>query len=159
MSSWGGLGGGSFLLGSSFLFLKILGEDLFVGLGVFFACLPSSFLISLQDGLSSKSGGGNESLNVWRLVSGLLSSLDFSSDNIFSWVILLSEGECCSDTADSLWSKSSWSWSIGESWDFLISLNKNLECNDCKIWSTDASSGWLSLSLSGSSWSVECSPY
>ena len=133
--------GGSFLLGSGFLLLKILGEDFLVGLGVFLACLPSLLLGLLQNSLSSQSGGSDESLNVWRLVSGLLANFDFSSNNIFSWVILLSEGECLSDAADSLWPKSSWSCGIGESWNFLISLNENLECNDGKVWSADTSSG------------------
>lgn len=59
------LSSGSFLLLGSLLLLKILGEDLLVGLGVFLACLPSSLFISLQDSLSSQSGGSDESLDVW----------------------------------------------------------------------------------------------
>ena len=153
------LGSSGFLLLGSLLLLKIFGEDLLIGLGVFLACLPSSLFISLQDSLSSQSGGSDESLDVWWLVSGLLTNDDFSSDNILSWVILLSEGESLSDAADSLWSKSSWSWCVSESWNFGITLNENLEGNDSEVWSTDASSCWLSLSLSGSSWSVECGPY
>ena len=59
------LSSGSFLLLGSLLLLKILGEDLLVGLGVFLACLPSSLFISLQYSLSSQSGGSDESLDVW----------------------------------------------------------------------------------------------
>ena len=147
------------LLLSGFLLLKIFWENFFVGLGILLARLPSLLLVSLQDGLSSESGGSDKSLNIWRLVSGLLTNLDFSSHNIFGWIILLSEGECLSDAADSLWSKSSWSWSISESWNLCFSLNENLECDDSKIWSADASSSRLSLSLSRSSWSVKCSSY
>ena len=155
----GGPFGSGFLLGSSLLLLKILGEDLLVGLSILLADLPSLLLGSLQDGLSSESGGSDESLHVWWLVSGLLANFDFSSNNILSWVILLSEGEGLSDVADSLWSKSSWSGSISESCYLCVSLNENLECNDSKVWSTDTSSSWLSLSLSRSSWSVEGGSY
>jgi hypothetical protein len=64
-----------------------------------------------------------------------------------------------SNAADSLWSESSWSSGISQSDDVGVSLDENLKCNDWKIWSTDASSGWLSLSLTSSSGSVECDSY
>lgn len=140
---------------SCLLLFKVLRENLFVWFSCFSASLPSLFLSLLHNSLSSQSSGSNESLDVWSFVSSLLSNFDFSSNNEFGWVILLSECENFSDAADSLWSKSSWSFGISESWNFSISLNENLKSNNGKIWSTDATSGWLSLSLTCSSWSVE----
>jgi len=153
-SSWG-LGSGVLLLGSSLLFLEELGEDLLVSLMSFFACLPSLLLASLGEHLSSQSDFGNESLDLWWLISGFAVRFNSSSDNILGWIILLSESESLSKAADSLWSKSSWSGGISQPWDISVSLDENLKCNDWEIWSTDASSGGLSLSLSLSSGSVE----
>jgi hypothetical protein len=80
-------------------------------------------------------------LNRWGFVVSLVSSFDFSSDNVLSNIILtLSEGESLNDVGNSLWSKSSWSLSIGEASDVLLSLNENLEGDDSKIWATDATS-------------------
>merc|ERR1719263_1217634 len=58
-SCWS-LGSGGFLLGSSLLLLKVLGENFLIGLSVLLACLPSLLLVSLQDSLSSQSGGSDE---------------------------------------------------------------------------------------------------
>jgi len=157
-SSWG-LGSGVLLLGSSLLFLEELGEDLLVSLMSFFACLPSLLLASLGEHLSSQSDFGNESLDLWWLISGFAVRFNSSSDNILGWIILLSESESLSKAADSLWSKSSWSGGISQPWDISVSLDENLKCNDWEIWSTDASSGGLSLSLSLSSGSVEWCSY
>lgn len=103
--------------------------------------VPVSLLVSLVDNLSSKSLLGNESLNVWGFVVSLVSSFDFSSDNILSNIILtLSEGESLNNVGNSLWSESSWSLRIGEASDVLLSLNENFEGDDSKIWATDATS-------------------
>ena len=156
--SWGWLWMG--LLGGSLLLLQVLGEELLVGDGGLLGFNPSLLLDSLVHNLSSDSLLGDESLDAWRLVEGLVTSLDLSSNNVLSDIILsLSENESLSDVVGSLWSESSWSLSIGKSGDVLISLDENLEGNNGKIWATDASSGGLSLSLSGSSWSVESDSY
>ena len=65
---WGGgwgLGSSGVLLGGGLLLLEILGEDLLVVLMSLFTCLPSEVLVSLHDCLSSNSGLGDESLNLW----------------------------------------------------------------------------------------------
>jgi hypothetical protein len=152
--SVGGLG----LLGS-LLLLEVLGEELLVGNVSFLGGLPVVLLGSLVDGLSSDSLLGDESLDLWALVEGLVSLDDSSSDNVLGNVVLLSESEGSSNVVGSLWSKSSWSLSISKASNLTWSLNENLEGNDGKIWSTDASSDWLSLSFSVSSWSVESSSY
>ena len=102
--------------------------------------LPVINLGFLADNLSSESLFGNESLDLWCLVEGLVSLLDFSSNNIFGNIILLSESECCSNVSNSLWSESSWSLSVGKTLVLVFSLNENSKANNSKIWSTDASS-------------------
>ena len=87
-------------------------------------------LSSLVDNLSSDSLFGDESLDSWSFVDGLVTSFDFSSDNVLSNIILLSEHESVSDVVGSLWTKSSWSFGIGESGNFTISLDENFKGND-----------------------------
>jgi len=108
----------------------------------------------LHESFSSVSLLSNKSLNLWALVESLITLLKLSSDNVLGNSIGLSEGESSSDSIGSLWSKSSWSLLIGEASNVLLSLNENLKSDNSKIWSADASSNRLSLSLSGSSWSV-----
>ena len=104
-------------------------------------------------------------MDLWGLVEDLIVLTlnldgDGSSDNVLSDIILsLSEDESFSDVLSSLWSESSWSVSVGKSSDFTLTLDEYLEGNDGKIWSADASSGRLSLSFSGSSWSIESGSY
>lgn len=106
----------------------------------FLGGLPVVLLGSLVDGLSSDSLLGDESLDLWALVEGLVSLDNSSSDNVLGNVVLLSESEGSSNVVGSLWSKSSWSLSISKASNLTWSLNENLEGNDGKIWSTDASS-------------------
>jgi len=142
------------LLGS-LLLLEVLGEELLISDAGLFAGLPSVLLDLLVEGLSSDSLLGDESLDLWGLEEGLVASLDFSSDNVLGHIVLLSEGESLSDGVGSLWSKSSWSLDISEAGNLTVSLLEDLEGDDRKVWSTDASSDGLSLSLTSSSWSVK----
>jgi len=156
--SWGWLWGS--LLGGSLLLLEVLGEELLVGDSGLLGFDPLLLLDSLVDNLSSDSLLGDESLDAWRFVEGLITSLDLSSNDVLSDIILsLSQDEGLSDVVGSLWSESSWSLNIGKSSNVLISLDENLKGNNGEIWATDASSGGLSLSLSGSSWSVKSDSY
>ena len=175
--SWGSLGGSGLLdwgswglgsnnwlwgsfLGSGLLLLEVLGEELLISDMSLLGFDPLLLLGLLVDNLSSDSLLGDESLNTWRLVEGLVTSLDLSSNDVLSDIILsLSEDEGLSNVSSSLWSESSWSLDVGKSSNVLISLDENLKGDDSKIWSTDASSAGLSLSLSGSSWSVEGDSY
>lgn len=122
---------------------------------------PSVLLDSLVDSLSSKSLLGDESLDLWSLVEDLIILAlnllgDGSSDDVLSNIILsLSEDESLSDVLGSLWSESSWSVGVGKSSDLSLTLDEDLEGDNGKIRSADASSGGLSLSFTRSSWSVE----
>jgi hypothetical protein len=167
---WGGLSWGSWglhwlwswvgLLGGSLLLLEVLGEELLISDMSLLGLDPGLLLVSLVDELSSDSLLGDESLNAWGLVEGLVTELDLSSDNVLSNIILgLSENESLSNVVGSLWSKSSWSLDIGKADNVLLSLDENLEGDNGKIWAADASSGGLSLSLTRSSWSVKRGSY
>ena len=126
---------------------------------------PSVLLDSLVNRLSSESLLGDESLDLWSLVEDLvllaLNLLgDGSSDDVLGNIILsLSEDESLSDVLGSLWSESSWSVGVSESSDLSLTLDEDLEGDDGKIRSADASSGGLSLSFTRSSWSVESGSY
>ena len=165
--NWGSSGGsfGCFSFGSfsvyvsSFLFLDVFGKNLVILCLVVLGFLESVNLVSLVELLSSDSLFSDESLNLWWFVEGLVSLLDFSSHDILSNIILLSKGEYLSNITGSLGSESSWLLSISDTFDFSISLLGDSECDDGKIWSTDAASNWLSLSLSSSSGSVCCCSY
>ena len=157
-SNWGWLGG---FLGS-FLLLEVLGEEFLVrdvGLFVGFPGVDSGVL---SDDLSSNSLLGDESLDVGGFVENFTigsSGLSWSSDDVFSNIIGLSENESFSNVSSSLWSKSSWSLGIGEAFNFSISLDEDSKGDDRDVGSNDASSAGLSLSLSRSSWSVKGDTY
>ena len=153
-SNWGWLSG---FLGS-FLLLEVLGEEFLVrdvGLFVGFPGVDSGVL---GYDLSSNSLLGDESLDVGGFVENFTigsSGLSWSSDNVLSNIIGLSENESFSNVSGSLWSKSSWSLGIGEAFNFSISLDEDSKGDDRDVGSNDASSAGLSLSLSRSSWSVK----
>lgn len=125
---------------SGLLLLKVLGEELLVSNVSLLTGFPGFLLISLVDSLSSESLLGNESLNLWAFVEGLVSLLDFSSNEILGDIVLLLEDESLSDSVGSLWSESSWSWDISETLDLLLSLLDDFKSNNSEVWSTDASS-------------------
>lgn len=91
--------------------------------------------------LSAEALLSNESLDLWSLPEGLVSSLDSSVANVLAWVILLlvkvEEGD---DVRLSLLLESVWTLNIGNTSDVLLSLLDNTEGNNGKIWSADATS-------------------
>jgi hypothetical protein len=148
---------GGFLL--SLLFLDVLRNNLLEGSNLLLGSLPVVDLCLLGSDLSLSSGVSNESLDLWRFVEGLVTSLDFSSDNVLGHIVLLSEHKGLSNVGSSLWAESSWLFSVGKASNLLISLLDDLESNDSKVWSANASSSRLSLSLSRASWSVKRDSY
>lgn len=133
-----GLALGFVLLVSSFL--DIGGKSLFVLSSELLLSLVSQNLGLLEDSLSSKSSLSDESLDLRRFVEGLVTFLDFSSDNILSNIISLSEGEDLSDVVGSLGTKSSGLVTISNTFDISITLLDDSEGNNSKIGSADASS-------------------
>lgn len=152
-SSSGGLWGSMSMRVSSLL-LDVLGEY-FIVLGSLFLCLLESVeLLSLDQLLSSDSLLSYESLDLWWFVECLVSLLHFSSHDVLSNIVLLSEVEDLSNIVGSLGAESSWLITISDSFDLSVTLLDDSEGDDGKIWATDATSNWLSLSLSSSSGSV-----
>jgi len=141
--SWSWIGS----LFGSFLFLKIFGEEFFISNVSLLILLPGINSRSLVENLSSNSLLSDKSLDLWCFIESLFGSVlaflsvVFSSDNVLSNIILFSENESGSNVRCSLWSESSWSLAISESWNLSFTLNQNFKSNDGKIWSTDASSG------------------
>ena len=121
---------GNFDLLGGLLLLKVLGEEFLVSDSLLLTILPSLLLGSLVDNLSSDSLIGNESLDAWALVEGLVTSDECSSNDVLSDIILLSEGKGLSDVVSSLWSESSGLGLIGESGDIVLTLNENLKGDD-----------------------------
>lgn len=146
-----------FSLSLGLLLLQELREELLISNMSLLGSLPVGLLLVLVLNLSSDSLLGNESLDLWGLVEGLVRSLllgELSSNNVLGNIVLLSKGEGSSDGVGSLWSESSVSWGISETGDLLLSLLDDLKGDDSKIWSADATSDGLSLSLTSPSWSV-----
>lgn len=135
-----GLSGGFVMVSSSLLLLDVLGEDLFVLGLVILGLLVSGELVSLGKGLSSESLLGDESLDLGGFVESLVTLLDFSSHDVLSNIILLSQGEGLSDGRGSLGAESSGLVTIGNTFDFSITLLDDSEGNDGKIGTADAAS-------------------
>lgn len=124
----------------SLLLLDVLGENLVV-LGSVFSLLLEAFnLASLGENLSSESLLSNESLDLGRLEEGLVTLLDFTSNNVLSNVVLLSKSEDLSDGGSSLGSKSSGLNVVGNSIDVLLSLLDDSEGDNSKVGAADATS-------------------
>ena len=120
------------------LLLDVLGEDLIV-LGLeFLGLLESLDLGDLEELLSSESLLGDESLDLSGLVEGLVALLDFSSHNVLSHVVGLSESEHLSDVAGSLGTTSAGLGVGGNAIDFSLTLLDDLESNNGKIGTADA---------------------
>jgi len=163
-SDWGlSLGG----FESCLLLLKELREEFLISNMSILGGSPSVLLHLLIKSLSSESSLGDKSLDLRSSVEdsvflGFFTILLFgdlllnlSHDDVLSNIILLSKSERLSNVANSLWSESSWSLRISESWNLTLTFNQNFEEDSSKIWSTNATSNWLSLSLTSSSWSVK----
>ena len=140
-------------------FLDVLGEDLLVLSFELLGFLVAVELFSLEEGLSSESLLGNESLDVGGLVESLVTLLDLAAHNVLSHVVLLAEGEHLSDVAGSLGAESAGLVVSGDTFDLSISLLENSEGDHGKIGAADAAADGLSLSLTSSSWSVGCGLY
>mmetsp|Transcript_7655 Transcript_7655/g.8350 ORF Transcript_7655/g.8350 Transcript_7655/m.8350 type:complete len:221 (+) Transcript_7655:630-1292(+) len=120
-------------------------------LGVF----PSVFLGLLDDSLSSQSELSDQSLDLGGLVGSLLAFLDdFSTDNIFTRIVLLLQTEELSDLVGSLGTQLVRSGSVSQTNNFVITLLDDLQGENTDIGANNATSDGLSLSLTSSSGSV-----
>ncbi len=146
-------------MGGSLSFLDVLGEDLVVLGFEFLGLLEVVDLGLLDEVLSPESLLSDESLDLGGLVEGLVTLLDFSSNNVLSNVVALSEGEDLSDVAGSLGAESAGLVVGGHAIDVGIALLDDLESDDSQIGAADAASHGLSLSLTSPSGSVSGGSY
>lgn len=119
-------------------FLDVLGENLLVLSSELLGLLVAVELFSLEEGLSSESLLGDESLDVGGLVESLVTLLDLTAHNVLSHVVLLTEGEDLSDVASSLGAESAGLVVSGDTFDLSISLLDDSEGDDSKIRAADA---------------------
>ena len=116
------------LLGGCLLGLHELGDYLLVLLPCLSLGLEGPQLVPLEDLLPSESLLGDESLDLGGLVEGLVSLLDFSLDHVLPHVVYSSsllvvpESEDFSDGLGPLGSESSWSLSVGQTLNFVLTL-------------------------------------
>ncbi|KAH3661990.1 hypothetical protein OGAPHI_006171 [Ogataea philodendri] len=96
----------------------------------------------------------NQSLDLWSLGVLLLTLNNLSSNDELSDIILLGQTVELSDVVGSLRTQSLWNLSIGQTLDLLLTLLNNNKGQDSKVVTNNTASDRLSLSLSGSSWSV-----
>jgi len=160
-----GLGWGSFSFGGFGFFLlacsvgdsllsQVLEEfDIFAG--SLLGSLPSFFLFSSVQLLSSESDVGDQSLDLGGLIVDLavLFNLSGVKENESSWIVGLLEIEQFTNSGGSLGTSSSWFLIIGQTFDFSFTLLDNCKSQNGEIVSDDAASDGLSLSFTGSSWS------
>ena len=157
-----GLGGSSgislFLVGSlllGLLVLDVLGDELLVGGGGSLGSLSAISLGLLDDLLSADTLLSNQSLDLWSLVVGLVTLGDGAVVHISAHIVGLVEVEVGSDVGSSLLGETVGLGGVGEAGDLLLTLLDDVEGNNGKIWSDNASTDGLSLSLSSSSWLVK----
>jgi hypothetical protein len=138
-SGGGSLGGGVSVM-MSLSFLDVLGENLIVLGLLLLGLLEFVELLLLDESLSSESLLGHESLDLGGFVESLVTLLNFSSHDVLSNIVLLSEVEDFSNVVGSLGAESSWLVTISNTFDLLVTLLDDSEGNDGKIWATDAAS-------------------
>lgn len=140
---WSGGGGGddSGSVGSlllCLLFLGVLGKELlvlFVGLsGVLVAVLD----FSLVELFASKTGLGDQALDLGALVEGLVLALDFTANNVLADIILLLvEGECLNDVVSSLGTESVGAGDVGNAVDLFLTLLDHTELDGSEVGTVD----------------------
>ena len=140
-------------------FLNETGEELLVLSSSISGGLGALILVSLHDLLSSDTLVGDESLDSWGLVVGLVTLGDSSVVHVSTNIVGLLEVEVSTDVVSSLLGETVVLRLVSESGDVLLSSLDNAEGNDSKVWSTDATTDRLSLSLSSSSWLVKSATY
>lgn len=111
--------------GKSFLFTNVFSENFFIFGSSFFLCFEVIDLHLFEQLLSSDSLFCNQSLDFWCFEESFIFSFDFSVNNVFSNIILLSKSKDFSNIVSSLRSDSSWSVSISDAFDFSVSFLDN----------------------------------
>ena len=102
----------------------------------------------LDDGLAAETGLGDHALDSGGLVEGLVSTLDFTSNNVLAdIVLLLVEGEGLDDVVSALHTESVGALDISDAGDLGITLLGDAEEDGGDIGSDDAAADGLAGTL------------
>ena len=134
--------------------MQTLGQQLSVLGGSVSLLLGVVHLLGLQGSLSLQSLRGNQSLDLRGLGESLTVLLNGSSHNVVSHVVLLGQTEKLSDVVGTLRAQSLWGGDVSQALNVRLTLLDDSKGNHRHVLVDNAASDGLSLSLTGSSWSV-----
>ena len=141
---------------SGLLLLDILREELFVLGGGLLGGLVAVLNGSLLKLLSAEALLGDQTLDLRGLVMSLITTLDFTGNNVLAHIILLwVKAEDGGNLVLSLLEESVGDILVSAAFDLLVTLLHNLEGNDSKIRSSDATADRTSSSVTSSLWVEE----
>ena len=130
-----GSGGGVLLC---FLFLGVLGKELLVLLVGLLGVLVAVLNFGLVELFASKTGLGDQALDLGGLVESLVLSLDFTTNNVLANIILLLvESECLNDVVSSLGTESVGAGNVGDTIDVFLTLLDNTELDGGEVGAVD----------------------
>ena len=153
-----GLLSGSFALGT--LLLDVLGEEGLVLLLALLGGLEAVLGVLLDGALSAESLLGDEALDLWRLVEGLVLALDLSLHDVLADVVLLLvESELLDNVISSLHTESVGTLDVSDTLDLLVALLDNPEEEGGDLGADDAAADGLAVTLTLSGWSEAGSAY
>jgi hypothetical protein len=156
-SSSGFLVGGSLL---GLLLLGVLGKELFVFLNGSTGVLATVLGLVLDDGLAAETGLGDHALDSGGLVEGLVSTLDFTSNNVLADIVLLFvEGEGLDDVVASLGAELVGALNVGDTSDLLVATLDNSKEDSGEVGVEDATTDGLSLAFTSAGGLVAGSTY
>ncbi len=75
-------------------------------------------------------------------------------DEDVTYIIILGEAKELADLGGTLWTKTLWVDSVGDTWDVLLALLDDGESEDGEVHGNDASANGLTLALAGAAWAV-----
>jgi len=141
---------------SGLLLLDILREELFVLGGGLLGGLVAVLNGSLLKLLSAEALLGDQTLDLGGLVMSLITTLDFTGNDVLAHIILLRvEAEDGGNLVLSLLEESVGDILVGAAFDLLVTLLDDLKSNDSKIRSGDATTDGTSSSVTSSLWVEE----
>jgi hypothetical protein len=109
-----------------FLFLGVLGKEFLVLLVGLLGVLVAVLNFGLVELFASKTGLGDQALDLGGLVESLVLSLDFTTNNVLTNIILLLvKSECLNDVVSSLGTESVSAGNVGDTIDVFLTLLDN----------------------------------
>lgn len=137
-------------LGLGLLLLGVGGEELLVLLNAGAGVLVTVDGLALDEVLAAETGLGDHALNVGGLVESLVSTLDFTGNDVLADIILLLvESEGLDDVVATLGAESVGALDIGDTFNLLVSTLDNTEEDSGEVGVEDATADGLSLALTG----------